>query len=149
MKTVQKSVLIWHSAHKMFALVADVDHYPQFLPWCDRAQVLERVQDGMVARIGMAVGGLHKAFTTRNTHVPDRQIRMTLIDGPFSHLDGCWRFEPVGEAQDGACRIHFEVHYAFASRALATLVGPIFDRIAGSLVDAFVQRADVVYGDTP
>lgn len=146
MKTVHKSVLIWHSAHEMFALVTDVAHYPRFLPWCDRAEVLETLPDGMVAQVGIALGGIHQGFTTRNTHVHDAQVDMELVDGPFSRLDGHWRFTPLGDGGQRACKVEFTLNYDFSSQALAALVGPVFDKIAGSLVDAFVKRADQVYG---
>jgi ribosome-associated toxin RatA of RatAB toxin-antitoxin module len=146
MKTVHKSVLLWHSAHEMFELVTDVQHYPEFLPWCDHAEVIERTADGMVARVGIAFGGLRQGFTTRNRHVEDRQVVMELVDGPFSHLQGRWNFIPLGEGEPKACKVEFELSYGFSSKALAALVGPVFDKIANSLVDAFVKRADQVYG---
>jgi ribosome-associated toxin RatA of RatAB toxin-antitoxin module len=146
MKTIQKSVLLWHSAHEMFALVTDVHHYPQFLPWCDHSEVLERDEGGMVARVGMAISGIKQSFTTRNRHVEDRQVLMALVDGPFSHLEGTWNFIPLGDSTQRACKVEFTLVYGFSSQTLAKLVGPVFDRIAGSLVDAFVKRADQVYG---
>ncbi|MGE0430166.1 type II toxin-antitoxin system RatA family toxin [Hydrogenophaga sp.] len=146
MKTIHKSVLLWHSAHEMFALVTDIERYPQFLPWCDEGQVLESVDGGMVARVGMAISGLRQSFTTRNTHETDRKVRMELVDGPFSRLDGIWEFTPLGGGDQRACKVSFELSYGFSNSALAALVGPVFDRIAGSLVDAFVKRADQVYG---
>ncbi len=146
MKTIQKSVLLWHSAHEMFALVTDVQHYPQFLPWCAHSEVVERGAAGMVAKVGMSISGLRQSFTTRNTHVDDRQVLMELVDGPFSHLEGVWDFTPLGDGSQRACKVEFRLTYGFSSPALATLVGPVFDRIAGSLVDAFVKRADQVYG---
>ena len=97
MKTVHKSVLIWYSAEEMFALVTDVAKYCEFLPWCDRANVIALEPDGMKAEIGIAFSGIHQTFTTRNTHVPGREVRMKLVDGPFSNLDGCWKFQPLGE----------------------------------------------------
>jgi ribosome-associated toxin RatA of RatAB toxin-antitoxin module len=145
MKTVHKSVLIWYSAEEMFALVSDVDSYPQFLPWCDQAKVLERSKDGMKAQVGIAFSGIHQSFTTHNRHVPGRQIHMTLVDGPFSRLEGGWTFTPVGDEEQRACKVELKLDYAFRSAALAALVGPVFDRIAGSLVDAFVKRAGHVY----
>lgn len=146
MKTIHKSVLLWHSAHEMFALVTDIERYPQFLPWCDKGEVLEQVDGGMVARVGMAISGLRQSFTTRNTHEEDRKVCMELVDGPFSRLDGVWQFTPLGDGTQRACKVEFELSYGFSSSALAALVGPVFDRIAGSLVDAFVKRADQVYG---
>jgi ribosome-associated toxin RatA of RatAB toxin-antitoxin module len=145
MKTVQKSVLIWYSAAQMFALVTDVARYPEFLPWCDRAAVLDEDESGMTAKVGISMAGLRQSFTTRNTHVQDRKVSLKLVDGPFSNLDGFWEFTPVGDASEQACKVELTLRYGFASNALATLVGPVFDTIAGSLVDAFVKRADEVY----
>lgn len=145
MKTVQKSVLIWYSAEEMFALVTDVAKYCEFLPWCDRSSVIALEPGGMKAEIGIHFSGIRQTFTTRNTHVPGREVRMKLVEGPFSNLDGCWKFQPLGQEQR-ACKVSLELHYAFKSATLATLVGPVFDRIAGNLVDAFVKRAEQVYG---
>ena len=147
MKTIQKSVLLWHSAHEMFVLVTDVQHYPQFLPWCDHSEVIERAPDSMVAKVGMSIGGLRQSFTTRNTHIEDRQVLLKLVDGPFSQLEGCWDFTPLGDGTERACKVEFRLTYGFSSPTLAKLVGPVFDKIAGSLVDAFVKRADQVYGE--
>ena len=144
MKTVHKSVLIWFSADEMFSLVTDVDRYPQFLPWCDQASVLSREEQAMTARVGISFGGIRQSFTTRNAHRPGRQIHMQLVEGPFSKLEGQWDFTPLGDGQR-ACKVEFSLRYDFNSVALAAIVGPVFDRIAGSLVDAFVKRANQVY----
>lgn len=146
MKTVHRSVLIWYSADEMFRLVTDVAQYPKFLPWCDRAKVLEQDEHGMRAEIGIAFGGIRQSFTTRNDHVPGRKVSMKLVDGPFSNLDGQWRFNPVGDAGQRACKVELDLNYGFKNAALAAVVGPVFDRIAGTLVDAFVKRAEQVYG---
>jgi ribosome-associated toxin RatA of RatAB toxin-antitoxin module len=145
MKTVHKSVLIWYSAEEMFALVTDVARYPEFLPWCDKAAVIESDNKGMKAQIGIAFGGIRQTFTTRNEHVPGREVAMKLLDGPFSRLDGKWQFKPLGE-QQRACKVELDLHYGFDNVALAALVGPVFDKIAGNMVDAFVKRAEQVYG---
>jgi len=147
MKSVHKTVLIWHSAPEMFALVADVARYPEFLPWCSEGAVLQEQGEIMVARVGMSISGIRKSFTTRNTHDGQRSIRLELVDGPFSQLDGHWEFIPLGGPGQKACKIVFTLNYAFSSRTLEALVGPVFDKIAGSLVDAFVKRADQVYGE--
>lgn len=146
MKTIHKSVLLSHSAHEMFALVTNIEHYPHFLPWCDHGEVLELKDDGMLARVGMAISGLRQSFTTRNTHESDRKVLMELVDGPFSQLDGVWLFTPLGDGTLRACKVEFKLSYGFSSSTLAALVGPVFDKIAGNLVDAFVKRADQVYG---
>ncbi len=147
MKTVHKSVLIWYNAAEMFALVTDVVSYPQFLPWCDHSSVVEEDADGMTAKVGLSIAGLSQSFTTRNTHVKDRKVSLKLVKGPFSKLDGNWQFTPVGKNNERACKVDFSLRYDFDNAALAALVGPVFDKIAGSLVDAFVKRAGQVYGD--
>ena len=146
MKNIHKSVLIWYSPEEMFRLVTDVDRYPEFLPWCDHAQVKAQTEDGMVAEIGIALAGLKQAFTTRNTHIAGRSVQMQLVDGPFSRLSGGWTFSPVGDGSQRACKVELALHYGFSNAALSAVVGPVFDKIAGSLVDAFVQRAEQVYG---
>lgn len=146
MKTVHKSVLIWYSPEEMFQLVTDVERYPEFLPWCDRAAVSDVTASGMKAEIGISFGGIRQTFTTRNEHVPGREVKMHLIDGPFSRLDGDWKFHPLGTEGQRACKVELELCYGFDNVALATLIGPVFDKIAGTLVDAFVKRAEAVYG---
>ncbi|VUZ25192.1 Ribosome association toxin RatA [uncultured Comamonas sp.] len=146
MKSVNKSVLIWYSPEEMFALVRDVAHYPEFLPWCSHSQVLEESEHGMTAEVGMSMAGLRKAFVTRNQYDGHSKISMRLVKGPFSRLEGNWRFLPVGDGQQRACKVELQLVYGFDSAALAALIGPIFDRIANSMVDAFIQRAEKVYG---
>ena len=146
MKNIQKSVLIWYSPEEMFRLVTDVARYPEFLPWCNQAQVLEQSPEGMLADVGISMAGISQVFTTRNTHVEGREVHMQLVKGPFSRLDGVWRFSPVGDGTQRACKVELALDYGFSSATLAAIVGPIFDRIAESLVDAFVKRAERVYG---
>jgi ribosome-associated toxin RatA of RatAB toxin-antitoxin module len=146
MKNIQKSVLIWYSPEEMFRLVTDVASYPAFLPWCNRAQVLEQDENGMLAEVGISMAGVKQIFTTRNIHIPGREVHMKLVKGPFSKLDGMWRISPVGDGSQRACKVELTLDYGFSSATLASLVGPIFDRIAASLVDAFVKRAEQVYG---
>lgn len=148
MKHVKKSVLLWYTPHEMYGLVTDVAAYPQFLPWCERAEVLEHDARGMTARLSLAYAGVRHAFTTRNEHVPERSVVVSLVDGPFSVLDGTWLFHPIGAEGEAprACRIEFALRYAFASRALEAVVSPVFDRIANTFVDSFVKRAEQVHG---
>lgn len=146
MKSVHKSVLIWYSAAEMYALVTDVARYPEFLPWCSHARVLAETESGMTAEVGIAFKGVTQSFTTRNEHTLDREVRLHLVDGPFSRLEGDWVFTPVGDDAQRACRVGLKLDYGFSNNLLAAVVGPVFDRIAGSLVDAFVKRAEQVYG---
>ncbi|MBU1359716.1 MAG: type II toxin-antitoxin system RatA family toxin [Gammaproteobacteria bacterium] len=146
MKTVRKSVLIWHSAQEMYDLVTDVPSYHEFLPWCDRSEVVEQHENGMTAKIGLSIGGLRQSFTTRNEHTPGREVHLKLVEGPFSNLDGVWTFTPVGDGSERACRVELDLRYGFSNFALQALVGPVFDKVASTLVDSFVKRAGQVYG---
>ena len=148
MKHVRKSVLLWYSAAEMYELVTDVPRYPEFLPWCDRAELLASHDDGVTARLGLHYMGVRHAFTTRNRQRTAERVEVQLVDGPFSRLEGEWLFHPLGRP-DGvpqACKIEFDLRYAFSSVALETVVSPVFDRIANTFVDSFVRRAEDVYG---
>lgn len=152
MKHVNKSVLLWHSPRQMYALVTAVADYPKFLPWCERAEVLAADAEGVTARLHLHFAGVRQAFTTRNVNRDGESVHMALVDGPFSALEGGWTFLPLGEQPEHqgpdapACKIEFELRYAFASRPLELVVSPVFDRIANTFVDAFVKRAEQVYG---
>ncbi len=149
MKHVKKTVLLWYSPHEMYALVTGVADYPTFLPWCERAEVMAQDEAGTTVRLHLHYAGLRHAFTTRNAQVPDRSVEIDLVDGPFSLLDGIWKFLPLampGNADAQACKIEFELHYAFSSGALEAVLSPVFDRVANTFVEAFVQRAEQVYG---
>ena len=152
MKHVKRSVLLWYSPREMYELVTAVEDYPTFLPWCAQADVVAQHDDGVTARLTLVKGGLRHAFTTRNRHRNGEQVRVELIDGPFSELEGSWLFLPVArggatrDADASACRIEFDLRYTFANRALESLVSPVFDRIANTLVDSFVRRAEQVHG---
>jgi len=149
MKHVKKSVLLWYSTREMYSLVTAVEDYPLFLPWCAEAEVIAKTDESMTARLTLAFGGVRHAFTTLNQHVEDRSVLVGLIDGPFSLLDGNWQFQPLGPASGDAqqaCKVELDLRYAFASGALEALVSPVFDRVANTLVDSFVRRAEQVYG---
>ena len=130
----------------MFDLVTSVQQYPQFLPWCDHTRVLEQDDSGMLAEVGIALSGIRHSFVTRNLHEPGRRVQMQLVKGPFSRLDGDWHFHTVGDGSQRAARVELLLNYGFDSVTLSKVVGPVFDRIAASMVDAFVKRAEQVYG---
>jgi ribosome-associated toxin RatA of RatAB toxin-antitoxin module len=149
MKQVSRSVLLWYSPQEMFDLVTAVADYPRFLPWCARGEIVETRADGVTARLHMAYAGVHHEFTTRNTHVPGQSVTIAMVDGPFSQLDGHWKFLPITKPDGSvvrACRIEFDLRYTFASRTLEAVVSPVFDKVAATLVDSFVHRAEQVYG---
>ncbi|HEX7811454.1 MAG TPA: type II toxin-antitoxin system RatA family toxin [Burkholderiales bacterium] len=143
MALTEKSVLVEYSAAQMYALVADVPRYPEFLPWCGGAQVLSQSDAVVHAAISIDFRGIRQKFSTENRLREPELIEMKLLDGPFRELDGSWRFKPLGEQ---ACRIDFRLHYEFSSKILEKLVGPVFHYIANSFVDAFVRRAAQLYG---
>ena len=147
MKTVHKSVLIWYTPLEMYQLVTDVASYSQFLPWCDHTKVLETHADGVTAEVGISFGGIRQAFTTRNTHIEPSRVDIKMQSGPFSKLEGHWHFHALGNGTQRATKVELVLYYGFDNAALAALVGPVFDRIAASLVDAFVKRAQQVYGE--
>ena len=148
MKHVKKSVLLWYSPREMYDLVVAVEDYPRFLPWCEKAEVLERHDGGMTVKLHLAYAGVHHAFTTKNEHVAGESVVVQLVDGPFSLLDGTWLFRALGRpgSEAAACKVELDLRYKFANRALELVVSPVFDRIANTFVDSFVKRAEVVYG---
>ena len=139
MKLVEREALVQYSAESMYKLVEDIESYPRFLPWCGRTEILKRDELSTVATIHMAYHGLQQSFTTENFKKPGEAIVMNLVQGPFKHLHGEWRFKPLGE---GASKVEFRLNYQMSSGLLETLVGPVFHRIADTLVDAFVARAE-------
>jgi ribosome-associated toxin RatA of RatAB toxin-antitoxin module len=139
MPTVHKSVLLPHSAERMFALVEAVEDYPRFLPWCGGTTVLEREPHLQVATVSIDFRGIRQSFTTENTLRAPERIEMRLRDGPFSALDGVWQFQRL---RQDACKVEFRLDYAFKSGLLGRALTPVFDHIAGSFVEAFVRRAD-------
>ncbi len=143
-RQVRKSLLLWHSAEQMFKLVTDVARYPEFLPWCSKAEVHSESPDAMHATLHIDFHGLKQQFTTLNTQVPNQRVTLKLEQGPFSSLAGQWRFHAL--AAD-ACKIEFELDYSFAGSLLDRAISPVFDGIASSFVDAFVKRAEVIYGE--
>ncbi|MFM7531668.1 MAG: type II toxin-antitoxin system RatA family toxin [Rubrivivax sp.] len=148
MKHLRRSVLLWYSAREMYELVTAVEDYPRFLPWCERAEVLGRHPDGVTARLSLSYAGVRHAFTTRNAHAAHEAVTMQLVDGPFARLEGSWAFRPIEAVpvDRQACRGELDLRYAFSSSALEALLSPVFDKIAATLVDSFVSRAESVYG---
>ena len=143
MSTVQKSALVPYSAHEMYVLVADIDSYGEFLPWCGHARVVSRHDDNVTAAVTIAYGGVHKTFTTANRMQTDKTIEMRLVEGPFKHLFGYWRFQALDTS---ACKVSLDMEYEFSNALLGMVMGPVFSRIANDLVDGFHRRAECLYG---
>lgn len=143
MPEVNKSVLVEFSPEQMFALVDAVERYPEFLPWCGGARVDYRDEHRTRATIYINYRGIRQSFTTENLKESGQTIWVKLVEGPFKTLDGNWRFVPLA---DRGCKVEFRLHYEFASKLLATLVGPVFSYIANTFIEAFVRRARSVHG---
>ena len=143
MPRISRSLDVPYPASDMFSLVADIERYPRFLPWCRTATVHDRTATVVIASLVIARGPIRKSFTTRNRMVDPERIDIELVDGPFSHLDGCWSFD----ARAGrSCTVGFEMRFEVANRVLARVLAPLFEEIAKSMVDAFSRRARQVYG---
>lgn len=134
----------------MFELVADIESYPQFLPWCTRGQVQQETADPqtdgvrtVIARLDLSQGGLSGYFTTRNRLEPPRRIAMKLVEGSFSELEGVWQVESLGEE---GCKLELTMQFAFSNPVKDMLLGTVFEKSCGQLVDAFVDRAKNVCG---
>jgi ribosome-associated toxin RatA of RatAB toxin-antitoxin module len=143
LQVLERSAIVTFTASQMFALVADVARYPEFLPWCSGARVQVISETERLATVEVAKGVMHTEFTTRNTLRPDAQISMLLVDGPFRSLIGEWRFEGIG---DRGSRVRFRVEFEFKNRLTAMALGAAFETLCGTIVDAFVGRAQEIYG---
>ncbi len=143
MREVRKSTLVRYSREQMFALVDDVERYPEFLPWCAGSSVEHRDERVVRATIRIAYRGIRQSFSTENTLCRPERLDLNLLSGPFRSLHGAWHFADL----DGkGSRIDFHLSYEFSSRLLEALIGPVFDHITNTLVDAFVRRAESTLG---
>lgn len=142
MAQVEKSVLVAHPPERMFELVDRVEDYPLFLPWCGGTTLQSRDAHSTVATIHIAYMGIRQSFTTENAKEAPRFMHIRLLDGPFSKLEGDWRFVPLG---DDACKIELRLDYTFSSRMLEAVLAPVFSHITNTFVDAFVRRADTLF----
>ena len=142
MASIHKSVLVLHSAEKMYTLVDRVEDYPQFLPWYGKTEVLMRTGNELKARLYMDYMGINQSFATHNHNTPPQEIRMNLLEGPFKTLRGRWHFIDLG---GDCCKIEFRLEYDFANPMLSALISPVFSHLAGRLVESFIAEADKRY----
>lgn len=142
MKKVSRSALLPYSAEQMFDLVNDVASYPEFLPWCSESQVLASSESEMLATLTVSKAGVSHSFTTRNQLDEPSSIRLSLVDGPFSSLEGRWQFSQLGG--DG-CKTEMDLKFDFNSTLLNATFGKVFSQAADTMVDAFCERAAEVY----
>ena len=137
--TIQKTALLMHSVQTMFDLVADISRYPEFLPGCSGAEVLETTDAGVVARLDLSKAGVKQSFVTRNTNIAPSSIFFALEDGPFDSLVGEWRFEALNEE---ACRVSLDLTFQLRSGLLKMAASRLFESVANDMVDAIVKRAN-------
>jgi ribosome-associated toxin RatA of RatAB toxin-antitoxin module len=138
MREVKRSALIAESPARMYALINDIERYPDFVPGCTAARIESRKAGEVVATLSIRKGPLRAEFTTRNLLEPDKRVLMQFVSGPFRVLEGLWTLTPLG---DLGCRVELEMRFEFANRVAGTLFEPLFEDTAASLVDAFVKRA--------
>lgn len=143
MRQVKRSALVPYSAAQMFDLVADVERYPAFLPWCTAAEVLGRDGELVTARLALRRAGASARFTTQNRLAPGEFLEMRLLQGPFRSLEGRWDFRAIGTA---GSRVELEMRFETLGSLAGLLLGPAFEGACNQLVEAFGQRARQVYG---
>lgn len=143
MTQVNRSALVLHTAEQMFDLVNDVRKYPVFLPWCGSTEVVSESPEELVATLNLAKGGLKYSFTTRNRLRRPNTMDITLVEGPFSSFKGRWTFTPLSEE---ASKVELQMDFEFKGKLTGLAMSKVFNSVATTLVDAFVTRADAIYG---
>lgn len=144
MRHLHRSALVAVTPERMYELINDIGSYPQFVPGCAGAQVLSRGEDFLEARLEVGTGRLRTAFTTRNRLEPYHRITMDLVEGPLKSLHGVWTLTPVSGPQGGevlGCRVELSLSFEPAGGLAGLALGPLLERTAASLVDAFAGRA--------
>jgi ribosome-associated toxin RatA of RatAB toxin-antitoxin module len=142
MINVKKSRTVNFSCEQMYTLVDDIERYAEFLPYFSKSEVHHRDADEVQATLVIAAAGMSKSFTTRNRLQKNKMIEIRLVDGPFSHLEGFWRFDETPEG----CHISLDLEFDFSGRMFAMFLGPVFEQVSELMVDTFCDRAKALYG---
>lgn len=143
MTSITRSALVMYSAEQMYALVNDVETYPQFLPGCSATELISKTEEELVASLSISKMGVNQTFSTRNKlHYPER-MELSLVDGPFSQFVGVWQFQRLS---DEACKVTFDMEFEVNNKLAGIALGAVFKQMATMMVDSFVQRAKQVYG---
>jgi len=140
--SVNRSALVQFSAQQMFDLVNDIEAYPQYMDGCKAAKILKREGDWLEARLELSKAGVAQTFVTRNHLKAPETMTMTLVDGPFKHLQGCWTFKPLGE---GACKVSFDLEFELHNKFLGLAAAKVLESVASKQVDALCARARKIY----
>jgi len=144
MTEISKTTVVPYTSDEMYVLVNDIESYPIFLPWCTEAKILSQQEESLTATLSMALGKIKQSFTTENTMQDGSRIDIQLVEGPFKHLSGYWRFIQEDEQ---SCHIHLHMHFEFKNKIIKHTIGKAFYKVMDTLVDSFVQRAQQIYGD--
>jgi len=142
MRRIERSAIVTWQPEQMFDLVADVESYPEFLPWCEAATIDSLQDNDMIASITIGLHNLNTVFTTRNRLDPHSSMTISLADGPFRELEGCWEFRPLGDA---GSKISLDIRFEFAGALKEKLFGRVFEVVCNELIVAFVARARSLY----
>jgi len=143
---VRRSALVPHSVEDMFDLIEQAEAYPQFLPWCVGATILERSDDSVAGKLDFSYLQIRFSFTTRNRKSRPQWLHVRLVDGPFRRFEGDWRLTRLG---DVGCKIEFDVAYEISDGLLDQLAKPAVDFVSRSMMDAFVKRAATLFPEVP
>ena len=141
---IKKSAFVFYSQKEIFQLIDDVEHYPDFLPWCGGSKVIKRTKKITEATIEINFKGVKQSFTTRNLKKPFEIMEINLVDGPFKKLTGSWKFTNIDKK---SCKIELSLMYEFNNLILEKLIGPIFNIIANTFIDEFIKEADKRFND--
>jgi ribosome-associated toxin RatA of RatAB toxin-antitoxin module len=142
MQKISRSALINFSAEQMYQLVNDIEKYHQFVPYCQSSKILCRSETEVTAELLVSKSGLAKSFTTKNRLNFPRSIEMELVDGPFSHLSGGWKFIALSKM---ASKIELDLSFEFSNKLTSLAFSGIFNKLMESMVSAFIARAEDIY----
>jgi ribosome-associated toxin RatA of RatAB toxin-antitoxin module len=143
MTVIEKSALVKFSAQQMFDLVNDIEAYPQFLPWCSNSRIIKRADDLVEAELMISKGGFKKSFSTRNRIDRGGRLTVSLLEGPFSYLEGVWDFMPLRE---DASKISLNLEFEMSGKLASLAFGAVFNQICNTMVSSFTTRAKEIYG---
>ena len=144
MTEISKTTVVPYTPEEMYVLVNDIESYPVFLPWCTAAKISFQQEESLTATLSLALGKIKQSFTTENTMQDGSRIDMQLIEGPFKHLSGYWRFIQEDEQ---SCYVQLHMHFEFKNKIIKHTLGKAFYKVMDTLVDSFVQRAQQIYGN--
>ena len=144
MTKISKATVVPYTPEEMYVLVNDIESYPAFLPWCSAAKILTQQDESLTATLSLALGKIKQSFTTENTMQDGSRIEIQLIEGPFKHLSGYWKFNPEDEQ---SCHIQLHMNFEFKNKIIKHTLGKACYKVMDSLVESFAQRAQQVYGN--